>query len=484
MKSDEYKKQLEAFFEHNPFDDDMLYLKKYIKDHPENKMGWYLLGKEYAVRGKTGKAQYCFAQAGEVFEAFEKQKVKLDPLDAMGLENPWLDEKRQNRIRKGKGLARLSAAILAGVLLGTFLPLPISLHKQESAPATEQVQVPPLAEGVKVLYTHAWAKPGEEAEMTGEFLQPAVRTKQTVFAKGRLTENGQWVNWTKAPTLLMSAERSEESGGTMTVNYLDAQTCNCKPADGTKAAEAVRSWLAEEEQLAVLRSAATAYTQNYGPLPQAIEELSRDFPQNVLPGFTETMKKAYPKLLAEQSGAPPASANQQPSGRGESTTGASGGAAGAKPVSSSSLKEPLEIIVDKERHMLALVSGKVILRSYPVGLGGDKTPEGQFVISDKVRNPNGRSDGDFGSRGMQLSDTAYAIHGTNQPRSIGQDRSLGCIRMLKEDVEELFDMTPSGTKVTIGKGMLPPETIRGSSRFQLPQLREEANPNKIYRWLN
>ncbi|KIL36953.1 hypothetical protein SD71_04370 [Cohnella kolymensis] len=98
------------------------------------------------------------------------------------------------------------------------------------------------------------------------------------------------------------------------------------------------------------------------------------------------------------------------------------------------------MIVDKSNHRLAVVSGNVLLRNYKVGLGGDRTPEGSFVISEKVRNPNGRSDGVFGSRGLALSDSRYAIHGTDEPDSIGTDESLGCIRMLQEDLEELYDL--------------------------------------------
>lgn len=67
-------------------------------------------------------------------------------------------------------------------------------------------------------------------------------------------------------------------------------------------------------------------------------------------------------------------------------------------------------------------------------------------------NPNGRDNGEFGSRGMQLSDSNYAIHGTNEPDSIGKDESLGCIRMSRKDVEELFAMVPMGTKVQISQG--------------------------------
>lgn len=476
MKREELNEQLEAFFEHNPLDDDMQYLKKYVKEHPDNKMGWYLLGKEYAVRGKTGKAQYCFAQAGEVYEAFEKRKVKLDPLDALGLENPWLNDKKQSLKRRGKIVARLAAAVIAGLLLGTFFPLPIAVEKRAHAPeSSPAATVMPLADGVEVLYTHVWAKPDERAAVAGEVLRPGAKARMTVLAEGKLTEDGKWVNWVKAPSVVLSAERSQDGGGTMSVRYHDAETCNCTPADAAEAEEAVKAWMAEEEQMAVLRSAMAAYKAKYGQVPETVDGIARDFPMNVLPGYTEAMKRAYPALYMAQAGTAASSADSSATGTATANRTKSATAAG--------LSEPLEIIVDKDKHRLALVSGKVILRNYPVGLGGERTPEGQFWISDKVRNPNGKSDGDFGSRGMQLSDTAYAIHGTNEPRSIGQDRSLGCVRMLKEDIEELFDMTPSGTKVTIGRGLLPAEAIRGESRFRLPQLHEETNPNKVYKWL-
>ena len=56
---------------------------------------------------------------------------------------------------------------------------------------------------------------------------------------------------------------------------------------------------------------------------------------------------------------------------------------------------------------------------------------------------------------MQLSDTLYAIHGTLDVDSIEANESEGCIRMLKEDVEELFDLVPMGTVVKIREGFCP-----------------------------
>jgi lipoprotein-anchoring transpeptidase ErfK/SrfK len=43
----------------------------------------------------------------------------------------------------------------------------------------------------------------------------------------------------------------------------------------------------------------------------------------------------------------------------------------------------------------------------------------------------------------------YGIHGTIHPDMIGQPVSAGCVRMLNNDVEELFDIVPEGTRVLI-----------------------------------
>ena len=46
-------------------------------------------------------------------------------------------------------------------------------------------------------------------------------------------------------------------------------------------------------------------------------------------------------------------------------------------------------------------------------------------------------------------DTLYRIHGTNAPDTIGQAMSSGCIRMLNDEVVELYDQAPLGTKVIV-----------------------------------
>jgi lipoprotein-anchoring transpeptidase ErfK/SrfK len=55
----------------------------------------------------------------------------------------------------------------------------------------------------------------------------------------------------------------------------------------------------------------------------------------------------------------------------------------------------------------------------------------------------------LGPRAMVLSGTEYAIHGTNNPRSIGTRASYGCIRMLNDNVVELYDRVSVGTRVVV-----------------------------------
>jgi hypothetical protein len=62
----------------------------------------------------------------------------------------------------------------------------------------------------------------------------------------------------------------------------------------------------------------------------------------------------------------------------------------------------------------------------------------------------------LGARAMYLGNTVYRIHGTNQPSTIGKFVSSGCIGMLNEDVEDLFDRVKVGTRVVVLPGSPPP----------------------------
>lgn len=59
----------------------------------------------------------------------------------------------------------------------------------------------------------------------------------------------------------------------------------------------------------------------------------------------------------------------------------------------------------------------------------------------------------LGSRALYLyrggRDTMFRLHGTNEPWSIGQAVSSGCIRLLNDDIVQLYDRTPVGTTVLV-----------------------------------
>nr|WP_246273003.1 L,D-transpeptidase [Oricola thermophila] len=55
----------------------------------------------------------------------------------------------------------------------------------------------------------------------------------------------------------------------------------------------------------------------------------------------------------------------------------------------------------------------------------------------------------LGARAMYIGSTLYRIHGTNQPWTIGQAMSSGCIRMANDDVTHLYNQVKIGTPVVV-----------------------------------
>jgi lipoprotein-anchoring transpeptidase ErfK/SrfK len=122
--------------------------------------------------------------------------------------------------------------------------------------------------------------------------------------------------------------------------------------------------------------------------------------------------------------------------------------------------ERRRIVVSLINHKLVLFEGERVLRVYDVAVGKRSTPspQGKFAIINRVPNPTWYGPGTvvapgkgnpLGSRWMGLSAKGYGIHGTNVPTSIGKAASHGCIRMRKQDLEELFEMVTVGTIVEL-----------------------------------
>lgn len=128
----------------------------------------------------------------------------------------------------------------------------------------------------------------------------------------------------------------------------------------------------------------------------------------------------------------------------------------------------LELKVSKGRHDLLVTANGRFFKRYNVGTGRyEKTPVGTFVVSERIPEPpwwrdDGRTvpfgdkENILGTRWMAIKATGntkeikgYGIHGTWDNASIGKSESAGCIRLKNEDVEEIFELVPVGTPVTI-----------------------------------
>ncbi len=139
---------------------------------------------------------------------------------------------------------------------------------------------------------------------------------------------------------------------------------------------------------------------------------------------------------------------------------------------------PGTIVIDTEQKFLyyVLEGGQAIRMGVGVGregfgwtgvvhVGNKQENPKWFPPSDMVeRQPelakyevDGMPGGDgnpLGVRALYLfddkgKDTLYRIHGTIEPNSIGQNVSSGCIRMLNENVTELYDLVKIGAKVVV-----------------------------------
>ena len=128
------------------------------------------------------------------------------------------------------------------------------------------------------------------------------------------------------------------------------------------------------------------------------------------------------------------------------------------------------IVVRTNERRLYLVLGNGQALRYPVGVGRlGRQWAGRAIVSGKhikpdwrappdiVRDnprlnrviPGGSPDNPMGVAALTLSGGDYAIHGTNNPGSIGGFVSYGCIRMYNQDITDLYGRVSVGTPVIV-----------------------------------
>lgn len=118
------------------------------------------------------------------------------------------------------------------------------------------------------------------------------------------------------------------------------------------------------------------------------------------------------------------------------------------------------IVISIPDRKLALLEDGRVAKIFPVAVGAAATPSptGSYTVAIRVSHPTWYGPGrivrpgknnPLGPRWIGLSRKGYGIHGTSNPRSIGQPASHGCIRMRNSDVEELFELVEVGDAVEL-----------------------------------
>jgi lipoprotein-anchoring transpeptidase ErfK/SrfK len=135
--------------------------------------------------------------------------------------------------------------------------------------------------------------------------------------------------------------------------------------------------------------------------------------------------------------------------------------------------DPGTVVINTSERRLYYVTQPGRALAYGIGVGRDGfTWSGRNRISRKAEWPGwtppavmrsreakkgrilpaympGGPDNPLGARAMYIGSTVYRIHGTNQPWTIGQAMSSGCIRMANNDVKHLYANVDIGTKVVV-----------------------------------
>lgn len=127
------------------------------------------------------------------------------------------------------------------------------------------------------------------------------------------------------------------------------------------------------------------------------------------------------------------------------------------------------IVVDTRAHFLYFVLGDGRALRYGIGVARDGFEwSGTHRVTRKAEWPSwtppaemrkrqpglpaymeGGPNNPLGARALYLGSTLYRIHGTNEPWSIGQNVSSGCIRMINSDVIDLYNRVQMNTKVVV-----------------------------------
>jgi lipoprotein-anchoring transpeptidase ErfK/SrfK len=127
---------------------------------------------------------------------------------------------------------------------------------------------------------------------------------------------------------------------------------------------------------------------------------------------------------------------------------------------------PGSIVVDRENRFLYLIDGNNSARRYGIGIAQECLKGGSFFrVTNKLEWPDWRASGAntrdadallaaagrpgslLGARALLLDKPGLLVHGTNSPKTIGHLVASGCIRLVNDDVEDLYRRVSLETRV-------------------------------------
>lgn len=136
-------------------------------------------------------------------------------------------------------------------------------------------------------------------------------------------------------------------------------------------------------------------------------------------------------------------------------------------------EKPGTIVVDTKEHLLYFVMPDGKAMRYGIGVGRDGftwsgthrvtrkaewpgwTPPPEMIRRERARgvtlpaHQKGGLDNPLGARALYIGSTIYRIHGSPEWHSIGRNVSSGCIRMVNQDIIDLYERADVGAKVIV-----------------------------------
>ncbi len=489
-RADFYQEKM-TFLLQYPNQGELAFYRYYTRQHPQEAIGWLYLGREWEKRGQKEKALDAYRKA-----AWSKQTDK----SAEEAREAYHRLLRERKNRRRLLFVRRSVSFLLFLLIFfSSLPNHNQLAKEENLAARSNSDQTASYVHTEVIAIPASMPDSQAKKQIASFLAERRFFYTKPYNIVVVNEADGLPLFTPLvfyqPQKVRAILRYNPEAKSMMLEKWYDPDCACEKDPLIHSTK--QSLAQEHSELAkvlTLRNALFRYYQLSGNLPAKLAELDKPYPHNALSAipryvanyFTPSVKESHGKTgdqRTKQSSQewPYLPASFRPNDAWNSLRKVIPLLHYPEPVVP---LEPLRIYIHQPSFSLTLMSGSHVVRRFPIGIGKDQsTPAGYFRILQKISQPQGH-DHIYGTRGLLFAGSEYAIHGTNNPDSIGKTESLGCVRLRNRDVEELYSFASIGTEVIISAKQQAPASWSNAQPFLLPADKDEETPHVVYHWLH